>query len=53
MDKYNMTWNFQAPLNFHSGIPWEDFINEENSHKATPDAIDILSKILVYDHVMN
>ena len=47
-----MTWNFEATLNFHNGQSYDEFITEENMDKATPDAIDLLSKILVWDHVI-
>eukprot|EP01062_Namystynia_karyoxenos_P025516 TRINITY_DN2004_c0_g1_i1.p1 TRINITY_DN2004_c0_g1~~TRINITY_DN2004_c0_g1_i1.p1 ORF type:complete len:367 (+),score=145.31 TRINITY_DN2004_c0_g1_i1:80-1102(+) len=30
--------------------PWDYFINKENQHLANPDAIDFLSKLLVFDH---
>jgi len=30
--------------------PWNSFINSENKHFCTPDAMDLLQKMLVYDH---
>ncbi len=30
--------------------PWDKFITPENKHLCCPEAIDILSKMLVYDH---
>lgn len=31
-------------------IPWTDFITEKNKHLAIPEAIDLLSNLLRYDH---
>ncbi len=31
-------------------IPWHQFINEKNLKYCTDDAIDLISKILIYDH---
>jgi casein kinase II subunit alpha len=30
--------------------PWERFIKEDNKHLCGKDAIDLLSKMLVFDH---
>jgi casein kinase II subunit alpha len=30
---------------------WDSFINNENKHFCTPDAMDLLKKMLVYDHM--
>ena len=30
--------------------PFKDFVKKENADLATPDAIDFLEKLLVYDH---
>lgn len=35
----------------HTKKPWESFITEENKRLAVPEAIDLLSKMLIYDHV--
>ena len=51
MDKHNISWPFHHPLNYHTGIPWSDFINEKNKEKANPEAIDLLSQMLVVDFV--
>lgn len=32
-----------------SKIPWTAFINQKNQHMCTPEALDLLSKMLVYD----
>jgi casein kinase II subunit alpha len=33
-------------------IPWEYFINDDNRAFATKDGLDLLSRLLVYDHTM-
>lgn len=43
----------EQALGKHNRKPWPKFINDENKHLATPDAIDLLSKMLLYDHVKN
>lgn len=42
--------NFVALIGNHPRKPWEKFITSENRHLVTPDAIDLLDKMLVYDH---
>jgi len=32
---------------------WDSFIDSKNQHLCTPDAIDLLSKMLVYERVSN
>lgn len=34
----------------HARKPWEKFISAENKHLVTDDALDLLDKMLVYDH---
>jgi len=34
----------------HTRKPWGKFINNENQHLVTPEAIDILDRMLRYDH---
>lgn len=34
----------------HSRKRWEKFVNRENSHLVSNDAIDFLDKLLRYDH---
>ncbi|XP_002162509.1 casein kinase II subunit alpha [Hydra vulgaris] len=34
----------------HSKKRWERFVNNENHHLVSADAIDLLDKVLVYDH---
>ena len=51
IEKYGLTLD-----NHYSGIlgnypkkPWNKFINEENKHLCSNEAIDLLSKMLIYD----
>jgi casein kinase II subunit alpha len=34
----------------HSEKPWHKFKNQKNEQFATSEAIDLLSKMLIYDH---
>nr|GMD93857.1 peamaclein-like [Ipomoea batatas] len=36
--------------NRHSRKPWSRFINSDNQHLVSPEAIDFLDKLLRYDH---
>jgi len=52
IEKYNLTLD-----NHYSGLlgnfpkkPWQKFITNENMHLCTNDALDLLSKMMVYDH---
>ena len=45
--------NFNGVLGKHNKKPWSKFITPENKALANNDAIDLLSKMLVYDHVLN
>ncbi|CAN8073514.1 unnamed protein product [Agarophyton chilense] len=42
--------NFTAMIGSHQKRSWDSFIKEENRHLATPDALDLLSHMLLYDH---
>ncbi|GIQ83457.1 hypothetical protein KIPB_004783 [Kipferlia bialata] len=37
-------------LEGHPAIPWSSFVSADNAEYATPDGIDLLDKLLVYDH---
>ncbi|RYR28824.1 hypothetical protein Ahy_B01g053013 isoform B [Arachis hypogaea] len=37
-------------LHMHSRKPWSKFINADNQHLVSPEAIDFLDKLLRYDH---
>jgi casein kinase II subunit alpha len=32
-------------------VPWESFVNSGNEELCTPEALDLLSKLMLYDHV--
>lgn len=34
----------------HEGLGWTHFINDENRHLATKEALDMINQLLVYDH---
>ncbi|XP_038716693.1 casein kinase II subunit alpha-2 isoform X2 [Tripterygium wilfordii] len=40
----------EALVGRHSRKPWSRFINSENQHLVSPEAIDFLDKLLRYDH---
>jgi casein kinase II subunit alpha len=37
-------------LGQHKPVKLSAFVNEHNKHLATPDALDLLSKMMQYDH---
>mgnify|MGYP000983183552 CR=1 FL=1 len=53
LEKYNieLDTHFETVLGRHKRKSWADFISNQNKHLATPEALDLLSKLLVYDHV--
>lgn len=46
----SLSANFHAVIGSHARKPWERFITDENRHLVTPDAVDLLDQMLVYDH---
>merc|ERR1712060_279136 len=40
-----------ANLQRHGKKPWSQFISLENRHLATSEVLDLIDKLLVYDHV--
>lgn len=44
--------NFVSLIGTHPRRPWERFVTEENQHLATTDALNLLDRMLVYDHQM-
>jgi casein kinase II subunit alpha len=34
----------------HRRQPWRKFVNDDNRHLVTPEALDLLGKLLTYDH---
>jgi len=52
LDKYNVELDqrFNDILGRHSKKRWERFVNTENQHLVSAEAIDLLDKLLRYDH---
>ena len=53
MNKYNIQLEvaLERVLGSHRAVKLASYINNTNSHLATPDALDILGKMMQYDHV--
>ncbi len=53
LEKYNIDLDskFEGVLGKHSKKPWTKFVSNENEHLVNNEALDLLSKMLVYDHV--
>ena len=51
LEKYGLVLDAQfcSLIGEHPRKPWKKFIEDSNKHLATPDAVDYLDKILVYD----
>jgi casein kinase II subunit alpha len=52
LNKYQLELDTQleALVGRHSRKPWSKFINADNRHLVSPEAIDYLDKLLRYDH---
>lgn len=52
LEKYSLELDpqFDSIMGNFNRIPWTQFVNDANRHLATPHAIDLLDKMLVYDH---
>ncbi|CAN1815200.1 Casein kinase II subunit alpha-1 [Linum perenne] len=52
LNKYHLKLDPQsdALVGRHSRKPWSKFINADNQHLVSPEAIDFLDKLLLYDH---
>ena len=52
LDKYNVQLDSQLTqqLGRHTRKSWQSFVNVENQHLVSPEAIDLLDKLLQYDH---
>merc|ERR1711871_1354910 len=52
LDTYQLDLDphFDNLLGRHTRKPWNKFVNSENSHLVSPEAIDFLDKLLRYDH---
>jgi len=52
LDKYNLELDphFDGILGRHTRKPWSKFLNADNQHLVSPEAVDLLDKLLRYDH---
>ena len=52
IEKYNITLDshYDDILGQHAKKPWHKFINQANEHLVSEEALDLLSKMLKYDH---
>ena len=52
LNKYRIEFDphLEALVGRHSRKPWSKFVNADNQHLVTPEAIDFLDKLLRYDH---
>ena len=54
LNKYNIKLEaaLERILGDHRSQKLSSFVTEQNRHLATPDALDLLSKMMQYDHVL-
>lgn len=52
LEKYNIELeeDFMAMIGQHSRKDWDLLIKPENKHLTSPEALDLLSRMLIYDH---
>jgi hypothetical protein len=52
LHRYNLELDphFDGILGRHTRKPWQRFVTQENTHLVSPEAIDLLDKLLRYDH---
>jgi len=52
MEKYNVRLepNEYASIGTKAKKEWSSFINNENCHLCSPEALDLLNRMLIYDH---
>lgn len=52
VDKYNVTLDahYDDILGQHTKKPWHKFVAASNEHLVSEEALDLLSKMLKYDH---
>lgn len=52
VDKFNVTLDshYDDILGTHTRKPWKKFVNNTNDHLVSEEALDLLSKMLKYDH---
>lgn len=53
LEKYGIELDshYEGVLGRHTRKSWTKYINNQNKHLCTSDALDLLNKMLVYDHV--
>jgi len=54
LEKYHVELdaNFEGVLGKHNKKHFSKFVTNENKHLAKNEALDLLSKMLIYDHVI-
>jgi len=52
LEKYDIDLdpNYEGVLGKHTKKPWNKFVTDGNKHLVSNEALDLLSKMLVYDH---
>jgi serine/threonine protein kinase len=50
VERYDMEMADVDDIAVHAGRPWTEFVNDENRHLAEEEAIDLLDKLLRWDH---
>ena len=40
----------RAALSNHETVPWNRYVTKKNAHLVTPEVLDLLSRLLVFDH---
>lgn len=50
VERYEMDIPELDQIAFHERTPWESYINDGNRHRADAEAIDLLDKVLRWDH---
>lgn len=52
LTKYNLKLDshFDKIMGRYARKPWKSFVNDNNKHLCNSDALDLLSKLLVFDH---
>ncbi|KIP05534.1 hypothetical protein PHLGIDRAFT_128841 [Phlebiopsis gigantea 11061_1 CR5-6] len=52
LEKYNMQVETDHPdlLRKHARVPWAKFVTNDNRPNVTPEAVDLLDRLLRYDH---
>lgn len=55
LDKYEIELpeTFSNVTSWHEKRPWSDFINKHNQQRTNDEAFDLLSRLLVYDHLVS